>query len=102
MVFKNSTIAFSNTGDNTVVAAVTGRSIHVMEIQFTNDTATNITFKSGSNSLTGALRLAANSSDTLQAANENTPKFVCNPSEDFIINQSGTANIGGFLKYKLI
>jgi len=87
-------INFSNTGDNTVIAGVTGTKINVYGIFYTVAGATNVTFKDGTTALSGAYVLTANgSSQTLHLFDE--PYFACSDGKDFIMNQSGAVAITG-------
>ena len=95
-------ISFNSTGDNTVISSPSSGPINVYGIWFTVDAATLITIKGGNAAspaaLTGAYDLTgAGSSQTLQT-NDN-PYFYCAPGVNFIINQSGTANVRGEVLY---
>jgi hypothetical protein len=89
----------SSTGDNVVISAPTNGPINVYGIVFTVTGATNITFKdSVVGALSGAIVLTANgSSVTLPVSEE--PWFYTQPGSTFIINQSGSATIGGMIYY---
>lgn len=87
-------INFSNTGDNTVVAGVSGQTIRVWRLFFVVSAATNITIKDGSStSLTGAMNMLANGSAFWDLQGD--PWFVTASGNGFVINQSGTAQVSG-------
>lgn len=90
-------IDFSSTGDNTVIAGISGQTIRVWRIFFVLSAATNLTFKNGSISLTGAMSMAANGSFLLDLQGD--PWFVTSSGNNFIINQSGTAQVSGTIFY---
>lgn len=93
---KTAAVNFNSTGDNIVVAAQTGCSIFVYGISLTATTATNLTMYSKTPSgtaLSGAYDLQANGSMTFVPGD--SPLWVTNPGEAFVINQSGTASVQG-------
>lgn len=91
-------ITFSNTGDNTVIAGVSGQTIRVWRLFFVVNAATNVTIKDGaSTSLTGAMAMAANGGFTLDLQGD--PWFVTSSGNNFVVNQSGTAQISGTIYY---
>lgn len=91
-------VAVSGTGSNVVIhAAVAGKRWVCTYLFIENDsTTTNLTFRSGSTSITGAITFTANDSRTfgdgtgiVMAARE--------INESFNVNSSGTAaNLSGF------
>lgn len=94
-------ISFSNTGDNTVVAAVAGKSVRVFRIFFVCSAATNVTIKDGAGTnLTGAMSMGANGGFTLDYMDGSEPWFFTSSGNAFIINQSGTAQISGTVFYQ--
>lgn len=84
-------------GDQTVVSAVSGKSIRVHSMEFVTDTATSITTKSGSNTISGAQAFAVNGGKVLPL-NE-AGWFETNKGEALILNSSNSATIGGSLVY---
>ena len=99
---NSAVISFNSTGDNTVISSPSIGPIRVHGIWFTVDAATLITIKGGNSSsataVSGAFDLTgAGSSITLQ--NNEEPYFYCAPGVNFIINQSGTANVRGAVYY---
>jgi hypothetical protein len=61
------------------------------------DTTTNLTVKDGSTALTGALPFANNGTFALDYDGE--PWFITSAGNNFIINQSGIAQISGRVYY---
>jgi hypothetical protein len=94
----NAVINFSNTGDNTIIAAIASTRILVHRLWLVGSTASNITFKDGAGtSLSGAVPMAANGGITFDLTGE--PWFTTALGNAFIINQSGTAQISGTVYY---
>jgi hypothetical protein len=90
---KSQVIDFSNTGDNTVVAAASGKRVLIHRLMLVCSAATNLTFKRGSTSLSGAMAMGANGGITFDITGE--PWFTTDVAEAFVISQSGTAQISG-------
>lgn len=90
----------TTTGDNTIVSGVADKRIIVHRIWFVCGGSTNITFKHGSTAFNGAANMSTNGGLTFDATGE--PWFVTGKGEDFIINQSGTAQIGGMVYYTIV
>ena len=90
-------INFASTGDNTLVAGVAGKIISVFKIFFVVSAATNLVFKDGTTALTGAMSMSANGSLTF--AYDSTPWFFASPGNNFVLNQSGLAQISGDIYY---
>lgn len=91
-------IDFALTGDNTVVAAVTGKPIRIIAMVIVVSADTAITMKDGTGTaLTGAMSLLANGAVVLDPAT--MPWFVTSAGNGFVINQSGTAQISGRIYY---
>jgi len=97
-------IAISSNGDNTVIAAVTGRSIIVWAIDLENEGAdTNMVFKSGTNAFNAtAATILGGGNGWWRGDYADTPAFHCNPGEAFIINLSGAQSLTGQAKYQLL
>lgn len=96
---KRAVINFSSTGDNIVIAALPTATIHVYGIFFTVTAATNITFKHGSIPDSGPLVFTSLGSSMSMEINSTESYFTCDAGEDFIMNQSGTAQISGMAYY---
>lgn len=95
--FQKAAINFSNTGDNTVIAADAVSPIFVWRIIATSGGSTALTFKEGSTAVSGAEVFVANGAIYQQY--DGAPLYQCNPGDAFVINQSGTASIQGTVWY---
>lgn len=91
------------TGDNTLIAAVAGKSIHVVDLFLVAAGTTNLTFKDGAAALTGAIPMAANG-QLILPENPNSEWFATtNPANAFVLNSSGTTiQISGIIHYFLL
>jgi hypothetical protein len=93
-------ISFSASGDNTVIASDSARSIYVWQFFFVNNdatTATNITLKEGSTSVSGAYKIAAGGSHT--AGCTGTPWAIAPAGSAFVINSSAAVSVTGTVYY---
>lgn len=97
-VFKTAAITGTGTGDNTIIAAVTGRSIYVWKIFFTCAGAVNVTFKDGTTALSGAIILTANGS-SMSLSYDGAPWFSTTNGNAFVINSSGAVALSGIVHY---
>lgn len=99
---RSAVVNCNSTGDNTLIAAVAGRTIKVKALSLTFTTATNVTFYSAAagTALSGTFDLQANSS--MYEGDTGNTVYTCNPGEAFVLNQSGTASIQGYVKYQLL
>lgn len=93
-------INFTNTGDNTVIAAA-AKPIQVIALFLTVAGATTIIFKDGATGLTGAITLGATNPPMLLPCT-NMPWFVTTPGNGFVINQSGAVQISGRIYYNVM
>lgn len=91
------------TGDNTLIAAVVGKTIHVVDMFLVVAGTTNLTFKDGASALTGAIPMVANGSLILHE-NPNSEWFATtNPANSFVMNSSGTTiQVSGIIHYFLL
>jgi len=88
----------SSTGNNTIVAAASGKNVLVYKIFFVVSAATTVTFKDGaSTNLTGAITMTAGGAFVLDIDSE--PWFTTTGGNAFVISQSGTAQISGRAYY---
>jgi hypothetical protein len=95
-------ISVSSIGDNTVVAAVAGRSIRVTSLVLVEAAAVSITFKSGSTALSGAIPMLANGAIVLDPVFERqAPWLTTALGEAFVINLSVGVACTGWLDYVL-
>ena len=88
------------TGDNVVISGVVGKLTKVFQILFVVSASTNITFKSGSVAIGGPFNMLANGSFVLDYIQ--LPITCLNLGDNFVINQSGAATIGGIIWYAQI
>lgn len=99
--FTTAALSFSSSGDNTAVAASTGKTIKIWKLAFTVAGAVNPTFKDGaSTSLSGAFVLTANGSN-LVFDYDGSPWWVTSPGNAFIINLSGAVALTGQVWYTI-
>lgn len=92
----------NSTGDNTIIAAVANRNIHVYRMILVVDAATVLTFKDGAGtSLTGPISMSANGAIVLDYDQGPIAWFATSTGNAFIISQSGTAQMSGKASYVL-
>lgn len=90
---------FSNTGNNTIIANPSKvSSMSIWGFSMVQSTASNIKFLNGTTAMSGVQAMVANGSYAY-ADNGNQPLFVIDPGQSFIVNQSGTAQCGGWVIY---
>lgn len=99
-------IAASSSGDNTVVAGVTGKSIAVESFELSASGAVNAKWKDGASiDKTGLLYAAAAgplgdaSAADLEAGEDEL--WVGTPGNALILNLSAAVPVGGFVTYRL-
>lgn len=103
---KHSAISASSSGDNTVVAAVTGKKIKVLNYTMIAATDVSATWKSGaSTSLSGAMPLT-NNSGAAPSAGVSTPAglvplFETAQGEALVLGLSSAVLVAGHLTYVL-
>ncbi len=95
--FAEAVINFSASGDNTIIAAVSAKIIRIYRIMLIAAGATNLTVKSGSTSLTGAMAMAANGGFILDESSY--AWFTGGTNENFILNSSAAVVIAGRVYY---
>jgi uncharacterized protein YgiB involved in biofilm formation len=93
-------IAASSSGDNAIVAAVTGKRIRVLAYALIANAAVNAKWRSASTDVTGLLYLAANGG--VAAGFEGMGCFQTAAGEALNLNLSGAVAVGGHLTYVLI
>jgi hypothetical protein len=99
---KYAAIDASSSGDNEIVAAVTGVKIRVVSMLIMSGGDVNATFQSGAggSGLSGALPLTTNSG---ASCNHNPVGwFETNESESLNLSLSGAIQVSGFLAYREI
>ncbi len=89
-------IDFSGSGDNTVISGLLGQVIRVLQFFFVIGAATNLTYKSGANALSGPLDF---SSAGAQVQDFIQLPLTCNSGESFVINSSNAVQVGGTIWY---
>lgn len=94
---KSLPISFSGSGDNEIVAAVVAKRILIHRLFIVCASATDITFKRGSTSLSGAIPMAANGGITFDITGE--PWFTTDIAEAFNIASSNAVQVSGTVYY---
>jgi len=94
---KWSAINATASGDTTVVAAVTGKKIRVVNLMLTTSAAISIAWKSGANTLISGMAFAANGG--INGERLFGYFMETNATEALIINLSAAANVRGSLSY---
>jgi hypothetical protein len=96
-------IAASGTGDNTVVAAVTGKKIRVTRYELSASAAVNAKWRSGTTDVTGLLYLAAAGAtvDSGKSGEQNDFLFETAAGQALVLNLSGAVPVGGFVNHTL-
>jgi len=107
MSLKYAAISASSSGDNTIVAAVTGQKIVLVSYVVVAAGDVSVTWKSGaSTSLSGAMALAANGG-AAPGAGPLTPAGVAGlletaGGEALVLNLSAAVSVGGHIAYRLV
>lgn len=97
---KRAAINVASSGDNTVVAAVTGTKIVVTHYFIMPASAVTVTWKSGSTEITGNIQLAANGGGNDSSPDEGL--FETAEGEALILNLGGAVAVDGYLVYHLV
>ena len=99
-------ISAASSGDNEIVAAVTGRKIRVQNYTIVSAGTVNVTWKSGSTAISGAMPFVANGSLSPAAGgpNANGIDGVLETAggEALVLNLSGAVGIRGHLRYEVV
>jgi hypothetical protein len=88
-------------GDTTVITPGAGQKVRVHGYAIQAAGNTNVTFKSGTNALTGPLSASGSSSGIVSGYNPDG-WFVGAPGEAFIVNSSGAVQVSGHVEYSLL
>ncbi len=100
-----SKIVATGAGDTTLIAGVAGQRIKIISYTYATATTVSVKFLSGSTDLTGSMALAANTSAYFGSGDRLPSTLLgclkCAEGEDFKINLSGIAVVGGHLTYTL-
>jgi hypothetical protein len=98
-------IAAASSGDNTIVAAVTGKKIRVQRYEISASGAVNAKWRSGTTDVTGLLYLAAAGStadaDAADAQAGDDFLFETVAGQALVLNLSAAVAVGGFVDYSL-
>jgi len=101
-VLQYAPINASSSGSNTLVSADPTRKIKVQSYVIVATGTVNVTFKSGSNNLSGALPLIANSGVACPPVKPTDGSyFQTNVNEALVINLSDTVPVTGHFSYYL-
>jgi hypothetical protein len=87
-------IAASGTGDNTVVAAVTGKKIRVTRYELSASAAVNAKWRSGTTDVTGLV-------DSGKSGEQNDFLFETAAGQALVLNLSAAVPVGGFVNHTL-
>ena len=89
----------ASSGDNTIVAAVSGEKVQVWKIFFWVNGTVSVTIKDGaSTSLTGAMAMVAQN-EFYKRLDETIPWFTTTAGNALVINLSGAIQISGRVYY---
>lgn len=88
-------VSAASSGDNTLVAAVTGKSLRIFKLVLVFAADVDVIFKSGSTALTGTISMKAGGSIVLDF--DICPWFVTGAGEAFVMNLSGAQQVSGNL-----
>lgn len=96
-------ISASSSGDNTLVAADPAKKIKVQSYVLVAGGTVNVTFKSGSTAISGAIPLVANSGAVCPPVKPSHGSYFqnINVNENLILNLSGSVQVSGHLSYYL-
>lgn len=96
-------IVAASSGDNTLVAAVTGKKIRVHGYELSASGAVNAKFRSGSTDITGLLYLAAagSPSDAQDRYGDTDGLFETVAGAALVLNLSAAVAVGGWVDYSL-
>lgn len=92
-------ISISTLGDNTIVAADATKRIKVVSISFTMSDENDLTFKSDSNALSGAMPFAGTNEPKGMTQSQWPHLIRTGVNEAFVINLSVAAQVSGWLQY---
>lgn len=101
LTVKHAVINASTIGDNTIVSAVTSRSILVLSIHFITNTAVGVRFESGAGgtALTGVMSFPANGGYALNFNRGGWYKTVAGQLLNMELSIAGSATVSGSLQY---
>jgi hypothetical protein len=100
MQIKSAILNFSAGGDNTVLPAAPFGMVKIKGISFTVAGATNITFKNGTSTVSGAYVFTGNgSSMTAPILESDAYYWWADPSQAFVMNLSSGVQLSGTIWY---
>ncbi len=94
---ENAKIDFSGSGDNTIVAASSGKRVFVYRLYFILGAITDIIFKDGTTALTGAMPFLANGFMILDPTQ--VPWHQTSAGAAFVINSSNAVQVSGSIGF---
>lgn len=94
---KTAVIDQSGIGNNEIVAAVSGKSLRVLEALAVTAGANTLQWKSATTALTGPMALAASGSAQVHFAEEG--HFETTAGQALNLDQSAAVQVGGWLRY---
>lgn len=95
---KFAPVAATGLGDTTIIAAVEGKKLRVMNYALISLLAVSVKWKSGSTDLTGALSFGATGGIACPGSSD-TVWFETNPGEPLILNLGFATTVGGHVTY---
>lgn len=93
----------SSSGDTTLVNAPGGANsfIRVWGYEILGDGTTTVSLKSGSTTIVGPVPITAGGG-LVKNIDSGSPAFDCAKGQSLVINQTGTAALGGSLQYSIV
>jgi len=92
-------VSLAASGDGVLVDAAAGEVVRVRQFYLDAAGAVVVTFKSGSNALTGAMSMITGVPQNPPPGDKDAPLFSTNAGEDLILNLSGNVQVSGFIVY---
>lgn len=90
-------------GDSTLIAAVAGKTIHIVDMILTVAAATTLTFKDGAAAISGPLFAPAGGAQFILHENPNSEWFATtNPANNFVLNSTVAVQLSGIVHYFLL
>jgi hypothetical protein len=99
IIIKTAKIDHAASGDNTIIPAVSNKTLKIFALTFVVSGAVNVKFKRGTTDLTGDLNFASKGQGVFSAINP--PAFLMQTAagEAFIMNLSAAVAVDGFVSY---
>lgn len=101
---STATIATSTSGDNTIVAAVTGRKIRVLGYVLSANAAVNTKWRSASTDKTGLRYFGSAGQESIAPLSDDPEVFWFETAagEALVLNLSGAVAVGGYVVYIVV